>query len=330
MGWGSTTYLGRGKAEHGQPGASHEPRHSLVPSRRSPGTRGEAGGELVISRDGVSARAAGGDGAGAHHPHPHLLPGLRVLPAEERLCQKASPFGAPHHHLPIWRYIPPPASPSGAHLGLIADNHVVLGGERHVAHVKLHPAAFQHAGKARPRPQSRVVRWGLTLHHRALMRGGVVRWDPKNCLPTWGPCEEPPSALLCLMFPARDTFVPYLMQPSILSLVGVMVQVDAVETGLHLAALSSHHVATALALPRLHGAPGTPAAPSAPMPAGMPLAPCVPVETHRLSRAPPTSQSQGRQPGRSWLSPQCSGCRGQGCQGASGCDATIPSTVHGP
>lgn len=120
------------------------------------------------------------------------------------------------------------------------------------------------------------------------------------------------------------------MQPSILSLVGVMVQVDAVEAGLHLAALPSHHVAAAPALPRLHGTPGTPAAPSAPMLPRMPLAPCAPMKTHRLSRAPPTSQSQGRQPGRSWLSPQCSGWRGQGCQGALGCGAVAPSTVHGP
>lgn len=119
------------------------------------------------------------------------------------------------------------------------------------------------------------------------------------------------------------------MQPSILSLVGVMVQVDAVEAGLHLAALPSHHMAAAPALPRLHGTPGTPAALSALMLPQMPLAPCVPMKTHRLSWAPPTSQSHGRQPGRSWLSPQCSGWRGQGCQGALGCGAVAPSTMHG-
>lgn len=101
-GWGSTTYLGTGKAEHGQPGFPHKPRHSLVPARHSPGTGGEAGGELVISWDGVSARAAGRHGAGAHHPHPHLLPGLRVLQAEKELCQKASPASSPHHHPSIW------------------------------------------------------------------------------------------------------------------------------------------------------------------------------------------------------------------------------------
>lgn len=152
----------------------------------------------------------------------------------------------------------------------------------------------------------------------------------ERCLLAYGPCKEPPSALLCLMSPPRDTFAPHLMQPSILSLIGVMVQVDAVEAGLHLAALSSHHMAAARALPRLHGAPGIPAAPSAPVLAGMPLTPRIPAKTHRLLRAPPTSQSQGRQPGRSWLSPQCSGYRGQGCQGVPGCGATVPSTVHGP
>lgn len=138
-------------------------------------------------------------------------------------------------------------------------------------------------------------------------------WPAGTALPAWEPCKEPPAALLSLMSRPRDTFAPYLMQPSILSFVGVMVQVDAVETRLHLATLPSHHMAAALALPRLHNAPGTPVAPSALMLAGMPLAPCIPAKTHMLSRAPPTSQSQGRQPGRSWLSPQCSGCRGQAC-----------------
>ena len=128
--------------------------------------------------------------------------------------------------------------------------------------------------------------------------------------------------------PPRDTSVPYLMQPSILSLVGVMVQVDAVEAGLHLAALSSHQMAAALALPRLHGTPGTRAAQSDPTPAGMPLTPCVPEKTHRLLRAPPTSQSHGRQPGRSWLSPQCSGWGRQRCQRVPGHSAMVWSTVH--
>lgn len=135
------------------------------------------------------------------------------------------------------------------------------------------------------------------------------------------------------MSPPRDTFIPYLMQPSILSLIGIMVQVDAVEAGLHLTALSSHHVAAALALPCLHGTPGSPAALSAPMLAETALAPCVPAMTHRLLRAPPTSQSQGRQPRRSWLSPQCSGCRGRGCQAAvlrSRAPCMAPSTRHRP
>lgn len=57
-------------------------------------------------------------------------------------------------------------------------------------------------------------------------------------------------------------------------------------------------------------------------------------KTHRLSRAPPTSQSQGRQPWRSWLRAQCSGCGERGRQGAAGRGATalstVPSPWHGP
>lgn len=57
-------------------------------------------------------------------------------------------------------------------------------------------------------------------------------------------------------------------------------------------------------------------------------------KTHRLSRAPPTSQSQGRQPGRSWLRAQCSGCGERGHQGAASRGATAlsaaPSPWHGP
>lgn len=93
-----------------------------------PGTGGEAGGELVVSRDGVSTRAAGRDRAGAQHLQHHLLPGLWVL-------------------------------------GLIADDHIILSGERHITHVKLHPATFQHAGKACPCPGSWTIWGGLTLHH---------------------------------------------------------------------------------------------------------------------------------------------------------------------
>lgn len=52
-----------------------------------------------------------------------------------------------------------------AHLGLVADDHVVLHGEGHVAHVELQPAALLHAGKACPCPRSRAACGRLTLHH---------------------------------------------------------------------------------------------------------------------------------------------------------------------
>lgn len=64
--------------------------------------------------------------------------------------------------------------------------------------------------------------------------------------------------------PTRDSSVPHLVQPGILGLVGVVVQVDAVEAGLHLLTLPSHYVAAALALPRLRSTPGTPTTSSAP------------------------------------------------------------------
>lgn len=54
---------------------------------------------------------------------------------------------------------------TGAHLGLVADDYIILHGKRHVAHMELHPATFQHAGKACPRPRSWVLCGGLTFHH---------------------------------------------------------------------------------------------------------------------------------------------------------------------
>lgn len=102
---------------------------------------------------------------------------------------------------------------------------------------------------------------------------------------------------------------PHLSQPGIFGLVGVVVQADAEVAGLHLVALAAQHVGTAAALPHLCHTPaaraplGTWAAQGTPE---LPQ-PCSPSATHWLSQAPPTSQSQARQPGRSWFRAQCSG-----------------------